>query len=191
SVWKTIHFNRISTVTRSDIEEELKHTAGEKKLADYGKALGIEVPRRECFQTDFEWQVCIRLRLFQFPAIPYQGEFEGETDLPMATDNPDVVVKNSIRSLVECKSRNEWGDVVKWDKRVSGELYDYQDYAEEVKANSAVFVCDIDRFNEDKFVAPFVKRADDFVKIAMVCWSYLDKAQKERTLLERLRAVIE
>jgi hypothetical protein len=71
------------------------------------------------------------LRVLQFPANPYPDEFEGETELPMATENPDIVVKNPIRVLVECKSRNEWDNVAKYDKRVGGAFYMYQGYAEE------------------------------------------------------------
>ncbi|MCJ7631413.1 hypothetical protein MUP77_03285, partial [Candidatus Bathyarchaeota archaeon] len=132
----------VSLWSISQIEQRLAGTGIEKTQGELSKALGIGIPRRECFQTELEWQTCIRLRLFRLPANPYQGEFEGETDLPMAANNPDVVIKNSLRSLVECKSANEWGKVVILDKRVGGELHMYQDYAEEVNANSALFVCD-------------------------------------------------
>src|SRR5207244_7538357 len=120
--WNGIDIDSLSTTTISQIEKQLQVTTREKEYVNMEKILNITVPRRESFQTDFEWEVCVKLLILQFPANSYQGEFEGETDLPMARDNPDVVLKNSIRSLVECKIRNEWGDVVKFDKRVSGEL---------------------------------------------------------------------
>jgi hypothetical protein len=130
------------------------------------------------------------LRLFQLPANPYQGEFEGETDLPMATSNPDVVVKNSLKVLVECKSAKEWGKIVVLDKRVGGELHMYQDYAEEVKANSSLFVCDVDEFDNDRFITSFEKRGDKLDRIVLVMWNYLDKIQRDQTLLEKFVDII-
>src|SRR5207249_8999192 len=114
--WKAIDINSLSTTTISEIEKQLQVTTREKEYVNMEKVLNIgTIPRRESFQTDFEWEVCVKLLLLQFPANSYQGEFEGETDLPMARDNPDVVLKNSIRSLIECKIRNEWGNVVKYN----------------------------------------------------------------------------
>jgi hypothetical protein len=108
----------------------------------------------------------------------------------MASDNPDGVIKNAIRTLVECKSRKEWGDVVKYDKRVGGELHMYQDYAEEVNVNSAVFVCDVDGFHQDDFVNTFAKQGTKLSKICLVRWSYLDRIQEDRDLLERFNTTV-
>jgi hypothetical protein len=104
----------------------------------------------------------------------------------MAKENPDIIIKNTVRVLIECKSRNEWGDVVKYDKRVGGELYMYQSYAEDVKSNSAVFICDIDRFDLSTFVNPFIKQDQKLSKICLVCWNFLDKAQKDTKLFHSL-----
>jgi hypothetical protein len=182
--------NEISLWTIAQIEQRLSTTGIEKTQGELSKALGISIPRRECFQTDLEWDTCIKLRLFQLPATPYQGEFEGETDLPMATSNPDVVVRNSLKVLVECKSANEWGKVVVLDKRVGGELHMYQDYAEEINANSSVFVCDVDRFDENRFIPNFEKIGDKLDRIVLVIWSFLDKIQRDQTLLKRFIRVI-
>jgi hypothetical protein len=184
--WKRLDINEISTCTVSEIEKILKGTPHEREQMRLKEALGIDLPRRECFQTDFEWEVCVRLRVLQFPANPYQGEFEGETNLPMANENPDIIIKNTVRVLIECKSRNEWGDIVKYDKRVGGELCMYQSYAEDVKANSAVFICDIDRFDLSTFVNPFIKQDQKLSKICLVCWNFLDKAQKDVKLFHSL-----
>lgn len=185
-----INPNEISVWSISKIEQKLSTTGIEKTQGELSKALGINIPRRECFQTDLEWDTCIKLRLFQLPANPYQGEFEGETDLPMATSNPDVVVKNSFKILVECKSAKEWGKVVVLDKRVGGELHMYQDYAEEVNANSSVFVCDVDKFDENRFIPAFEKRGDKLDRIVLVLWNYLGRIQKDRTLLEKFVRLI-
>jgi len=182
--------NSISFFSLQQIEDILKMTSTERQQFELQKALGIEIPRRECFQTDFEWQACIRLRIFQFPANPYQGEFEGETDLPMATDNPDIIIRNNVKSLVECKTRSEWGDIVKLDKRVGGELMMYQSYAEDVKANSAVFVCDVKGFDEDNFIKTFVHRGNKLSKIVIMLWAFLDRAQKDKSLQMRLESTI-
>lgn len=183
--------NAISLWTIAQIEKRLSATGIEKTQGELSKALGISIPRRECFQTDLEWNTCIKLRLFQLPANPYQGEFEGETDLPMASNNPDVVVRNSLKVLVECKSADEWGKVVVLDKRVGGELHMYQDYAEEINANSSVFVCDVDKFDENRFIPNFEKRGDKLDRIVLVIWSFLDRIQRDQTLLKRFIKVIE
>lgn len=184
-VTKRIDINDISFYPISQIEERLSTTGIEKTQGQLSKALGISVPRRECFQTDLEWQTCIRFRLLQLPANPYQGEFEGETDLPMATDNPDVVIRNSLKSLVECKSVSEWGKIVVLNKRVGGELYMYQSYVEDVNANSAVFVCEADAFDKDRFIQSFEKTGDKLNKIVLITWNFLDKVQKDQALHER------
>jgi hypothetical protein len=185
-----IDLDEISVSSISKIEQALSTTGIEKTQGELSKALGINIPRRECFQTDLEWNTCIKLRLFQLPANPYQGEFEGETDLPMATSNPDVVIKNGLRVLVECKSANEWGKVVVLDKRVGGELHMYQDYAEEINANSSLFVCDIEQFDQDRFIPSFEKRGDKLDRIVLVLWRYLDKVQKDQILLQRFVKLI-
>jgi hypothetical protein len=186
-----VDVNEISLWTIAQIEQRLSTIGIEKTQGELSKALGISIPRRECFQTDLEWKTCIKLRLFQLPATPYQGEFEGETDLPMAASNPDVVIKNSLKILVECKSANEWGKVVVLDKRVGGELHMYQDYAEEINANSSVFVCDIDKFDENRFIPNFEKRGDKLDRVVLVIWSFLDKIQRDQTLLKRFIRIIE
>ena len=185
-----VNVNDVSLWPISQIEDRLSKTKAEIAHGELGKALGISIPRRECFQTDLEWQTCIKLRLLQLPASPYQGEFEGETDLPMATDNPDVVIKNSIKSLVECKSANEWGNVIILNKRIGGELYMYQSYAEEVNANSAVFVCDSERFDQTRFLPSFVKSANRLNKIVLVTWSFLDRSQKDQKFLDMFLSTI-
>lgn len=172
-------------------EGQLSTTGAERAHGELSKALGIEIPRREWFQTDFEWQTCIKLRLLQLQAAPYQGEFEGETDLPMATDNPDIVVRNSIRCLVECKSASEWGKVIILSKKIGGELHMYQSYVEEINGNSALFVCEADRFDEKRFLPSFVKEGNKLSKVVLLTWSFLDKAQKDQEALRTLRSIME
>jgi hypothetical protein len=185
-----INSNKISLWPISEIERILSSTGLEKKQFELGKALGIDIPRRECFQTDLEWQVCIKLRLLQLPAVPYQGELEGATDLPMATDNPDVMIRNDLKSLVECKSANEWGETIKLGKKVGGELNMYQLYAEDVKANSAIFVCDVKAFDEKGFKCVFEKMGDRLTKIVMTTWDFLNKSQKNDDLRKKFIATI-
>lgn len=185
-----VNLNEASKLTISEIEQMLTKTSVEQRQIELNIALGIDIPRPECFQTEFEWRVCVRLRVLQLPAHPYQGEYEGVVDLPMATDNPDIVVRDELRTLVECKSRNEWGNIVKYDKRVGGELHMYQSYVEGAQANSVIFVCDVDAFDHDAFVTPFLKQSDKLSKILLVCWSYLDRVQKDKKLLERFNTIL-
>ena len=182
---KELDTEKISLWTVSQIKNRLSLTGIEKVQGELGRALGISIPRRECFQTVLEWQTCIRLRLLQLPANPYQGEFEGETDLPMATDNPDVVIKNSIKTLVECKSVSEWGKTIKLGKKVGGELYMYHCYAEDINANSALFVCEAESFDEKKFMHNFDTWGDKLSKIVLTTWNFLDKAQRDQKIFNQ------
>jgi len=109
----------------------------------------------------------------------------------MATDNPDVVIRNAIKSLVECKSESEWGKIIKLNKRVGGELYMYQSYAEDIDANSALFVCEADSFDEKKFVRNFDTMGDRLSKIVILTWSFLDKAQRDQKLSNKLSSILE
>jgi len=185
-----VDIKRVSLWSISQIEDRISKTGMERFQGEISRALGISIPRRECFQTELEWQTCIRLRLLQLPATPYQGEFEGETDLPMAEDNPDVVVKNDLKSLIECKSIAEWGKVITLNKRVGGELQMYQFYAEDINANSAVFICESDKFHKNKFVPAFDILGKKLSKIVLVTWNFLDKIQKDQNLLIRFVSTI-
>jgi len=172
------------------LEDTLKQTKTETDFVQLNDALGIKIPRRECFQTDLEWKTCIRLRVLGLPALPYQGEYEGATDLPMANDNPDVVIRNDIRSLVEVKSSSEWGQSVKLGKRIGGELMMYQSYAEDINANSVLFVCDVDEFHPTDFKKSFCKRGDRLNKILLTNWAYLHKVITDRDQLGGLITVL-
>jgi len=108
----------------------------------------------------------------------------------MATDNPDVVIKNAIKSLVECKSESEWGKTIRLSKRVGGEIQMYQSYAENVNANSALFVCEAERFDKDKFIRSFVSMGNKLNKIVMSTWGFLDRVQRDQKLLNRFISTI-
>lgn len=175
---------QLSISTILELTEEIKRSSkSEIEFASLSKAFGMDyVPRRESFQTPFEWQVCVRLLQLGLPAHPYQGELEGVCDLPMASDNPDIYLRNGMKSLVECKSVDEWGDkggLLKLNKRVQGEMQDYQTYVEEVNANAAVFVTDCKGYYEDEFMRPFTKIFPKYTKVILVFWSFLDAARKD------------
>jgi hypothetical protein len=187
---KKIDIHELSLWPLPQLEGKLGNTSMERYQKELSRAIGFSIPRRECFQTGFEWQTCIKLRILKLPAIPYQGEFEGETDLPMAANSPDVVIRNTIKSLVECKSQAEWGKLIRLNKRVGGEIQMYQSYAEEVNANSALFVCEGEGFDEKRFIRSFVTLGNKLDKIVMLTWSYLDRAQQDRKLMVRFLSAI-
>ena len=187
---KDVDINKLSLWPISQIEERLAMTGIERIQGEFSRALGFSIPRRECFQTDLEWETCIRLRLLRLPANPYQGEFEGETDDPMAEDNPDVVIRNNLKCLVECKSVGEWGRVITLRKAVGGELHMYQSYANEVGANSAIFVCEGESFHDKKFVPIFERKSDELSKIVLVTWNFLDRILEDQNLLKKFVSTI-
>jgi len=95
------------------------------------------------------------------------------------------LISSARQVLVECKSASEWGNVVVLDKRAGGELHMYQDYAEEVDANSSVFIYNVDKFRLKQIIPDFEKWSDKLNRIVLVVWSYLDRIQRDQTLLRR------
>jgi len=181
----------LSISTIKILESELRKSAHDEIL-NLSEALGFEIPRPEWFQTEFEWKVCVRLRELNFNTYPYNGEFEGSTDLLMASDNPDMIIRedNRLLTLVECKSSKEWGKILKLNKRVAGEFMSYQIYAEDIKANSVLFVCESEMIN-GKFTRLFSEKVEPKADKIVVCsWRFLDKARSEPQRRNRLLNVM-
>jgi len=113
------------------------------------------VPTPGLFKSPFETVCCILLRLLGFNVDKYQGVLadycKSPTAKKMAQDNPDMLMENGLTSLVECKSAGEWGAVIKYRKSIGGEIRNYQEYASDVQANSAMIICE-GRF-DDEFVS--------------------------------------
>jgi len=104
------------------------------------------VPTPGLFKSPFETVCCILLRLLGFNVDKYQGVLadycKSPTAKKMAQDNPDMLMENGLTSLVECKSAGEWGAVIKYRKSIGGEIRNYQEYASDVQANSAMIICE-------------------------------------------------
>jgi len=150
---KDIDFKDFDIVEIKPLEKEIVETAQEKTISKIGEILGVTVPRPELFTVPFEWTTCFLLRSIGFKAEKYQGQFAETCELPMAEDNPDILVVNDLTTLVEAKSDAEWGARVRLDKRVQGEILSYQEYVESVNVNSALFICE-GHFDEGEFVKP-------------------------------------
>lgn len=58
-------------------------------------------------------------------------------------------------------------------------------------ANSSLFVCDVEEFDENRFIRNFEKRGDKLDRIVLVKWGFLDRVQKDQTLLGKSIKVIE
>lgn len=178
--------SNLSLSTIKSLEPLLLNSNYDRQMMQLSKALGFQVPRREWFQTDFEWQVCLKLRQLNFPAQPYRGEFEGRTDLPIASDNPDILIRNRFLSLVECKSAKEWGRILKFNKKISGEILTYQLYAEDIGANSVLFVCEAEKVKDD-FLTLFSRKLGNKANVIVICsWKFLEVACQQPNKRERL-----
>jgi hypothetical protein len=176
----------------AELEEAFSKTSEEREVQDKMNmltALGISMPRVEAFQTEFEWQSCIRLRVLGYNADAYNGEFAGACDLRMASDNPDAVIKNSFLSLVECKSEAEWGPQLKLGKTAIGAFAAYQEYAEEVSANSALFVCESRQLDEDRYMDKFYQ-SRSLDKLVIVNFDTLVSLRKNTPLKMRFDKAI-
>ena len=103
----------------------------------------------------------------------------------MAEENPDIVMEDGFTSLVECKGSAEWGASIKLDKRITGEILFYQDYAETLDANSALFICE-GRFDPKEFMAPVCHVLEKAERVAMSTQRYLTKALKDEELRKKL-----
>lgn len=59
-----------------------------------------------------------------------------------------------------------------------------------MNANSAIFVCGCERFDEKKFNLVFEKMGEKLNKGVLVNWGFLDKIQKDQALLKRFVNII-
>jgi len=171
-----------------EISYSLQQTGYDQETQNLSRVLGITVPRKEWFQTTFEWAVCLQLRLLKLPAYPYNGEYEDIVKLPIARDNPDIVLRDKILSLVECKSKEEWGVKLKLTKRVEGEFYAYQKYGKLLNADSVLFVCEAKEIDKEKFLEPFQRIGRDLSKILITSSNYIISCIHDE---ERRRKLIE
>lgn len=161
-----LNTNKIKSNFLFPIETSIKElynsfleTSQEREFIDLEKAFGFVLPRKETFQTSHEWVSCVQFIQLGLKARPYNGEFEGICDMRIAKENPDFIVQNSYTSLAECKSVKEWGEVLRLNKRVIGEFDIYQEYAEDVNANSAVFICESKKLDEDRYLKRFINKS--------------------------------
>ncbi|MEM3693209.1 MAG: hypothetical protein QXI39_04220 [Candidatus Bathyarchaeia archaeon] len=172
---KNLETNEINT-----LEETIRETVQEKTIIKMSEIMGFDIPRPELFKVPFEWTVCFLLRSINYRAEKYQGQFSEFCDLPIAEENPDIIIENATTCLVECKSVNEWGSVVRLDKRVSGEILNYQTYIEAIKANSALLVCE-GRFEKD-FTTSAVKIMERARNVIMATQNYLANIVRDKSL---------
>lgn len=173
-----------------DIEHVIKETTQEKSISKIGEILGFDIPRPELFKVPFEWTACFLLRHIGFPADKYQGQFREYCGIRAAEENPDIVIEDDFTSLVECKGTGEWGALIKIDKRITGEMLFYQDYADTLKANSVLFVCE-GKFSKKEFVVPaasLLKRKAE--KVIMSTQGHLARALRDETIKTKLNEKI-
>lgn len=123
--------------------------------------------------------------MFGFNADKYQGQLADAVRKALknyAENNPDILVTNSISYLIECKSKEEWGDNLSFDKRVRGEFINCNDFAKEVKADSAIILVESNMIKSEFFEA-LKDELKNLDKIIFVSNSYLEKISKHRELL--------
>lgn len=96
------------------------------------------------YKSEFEKEVVILLRLVGFNAIKYQGQLADRAHkahvVRFFENNPDILVKNGIESLVECKSSGEWKSPLATEKSIPKELLIYQQYFPEIHSDSVALV---------------------------------------------------
>ena len=66
----------------------------------------------------------------------------------------------------------------------------YQQYAEDVRANSALFICEVEGFDEERFLKPFAKVGDKLNKIVLTTWKFLDAIQKDKAKQDLFTRVV-
>jgi hypothetical protein len=135
-----------------------------KKIASLIPSVGILGQ----YKSEFEKEVVLLLRLLSLNAIKYQGQLAERANkayiIRFFENNPDILVKNGIESLVECKSSGEWKSPLATEKNVPKELLIYQQYFPQVHADSIALVYEgILDTESKKFLTSFLEDSKDIV----------------------------
>jgi len=120
------------------------------------------------YKSEFEKEVVLLLRLLSLNAIKYQGQLAERTRKAHVArffeNNPDILVKNGIESLVECKSSGEWKSPLSTDKNMPKELMLYQQYFPQVQSDSIALIYEgVLDTESKKFLASFLGDSNDIV----------------------------
>ena len=96
------------------------------------------------YRNPFEKEVSIFLNVLKFNSSKYQGQLAIKCSKRYAINffenNPDIIIKNGLECLVECKSTNEWKNIDTIGKQVPKEIITYNNLLSEVKSNSIIIV---------------------------------------------------
>ncbi|MBI3194467.1 MAG: hypothetical protein HYZ34_08395 [Ignavibacteriae bacterium] len=180
----------IQLATFDKVRSIIKDTPEERELLNLTQYYGFTPPRKELFKVEFEYQSCLVLRRLGFNADKYQGNLSELVRISLKNfveNNPDILVSNDIAFLIECKSKEEWSERSSFNKRILGELKSYQDYAEEVKANSAIILVESE-FSKEEFFLALVSELQKLDKVLMVSHSYLVESVNNLSFLQRLKS---
>jgi hypothetical protein len=120
------------------------------------------------YKSEFEKEVVLLLRLMNLNAIKYQGQLAERARKAYIArffeNNPDILVKNGIESLVECKSSGEWKSPLSTNKNMPKELTLYQQYFPQVHSDSVALVYEgVLDIESKKFLKEFLEDSKDIV----------------------------
>lgn len=146
------------------------------------------------YSSDFEKETSILLRLLEFNAMKYQGQFAERTHKKHVAaffeNNPDILISNGIEVLVECKSIGEWKMPIRNVKTIPKEMLIYQHYLPEVRSCSTAIV--YEGSLDDKSFDMIKSILDDTTQIVFVTKNFLinsiQKPQQKKRLIQTIRA---
>ncbi|MCX6817290.1 MAG: hypothetical protein NTU57_00345 [Candidatus Aenigmarchaeota archaeon] len=140
------------------------------------------------YRSDFEKEVAILLRLLKLNAIKYQGQLADRCHKSYIArffeNNPDMLIKNGIESLVECKSIGEWRYPLTNVKSIPKEFIIYQTYIDEVKSDSITIVYEGNLDGKSKKIISDIM--SDAVSVLFVTKNYLINCAYKPALREKL-----
>jgi hypothetical protein len=187
----TTQLDSSTTWLLGSVKQLLINAPEEKELRNLSVLFGFEAPRKELFRVDFEYQSCLILRKLRFNANKYQGnlsELVSESLKNFAENNPDILISNDFAFLVECKSKAEWKPEESFNKRILEEISVYQQYAEEVAANSVIILVESD-FVKESFHNALIDQLKKLNRVVWVNHSYLVQSISDARLLDTLKKV--
>ena len=184
---------------RSHFKKDIENLMIEKNLK-------LRIPSASIyaqFSSDYETMTYVLLKSFErddFRVNKYQKQISelmvSRKWKRIASHNPDLLLSNDFMGLVDCKSTGEWGEKLKYSKKVVAEIALYNQYVAEILNHGITNKCKAIFSYEgavDNRFAPELEEMlrNDYPHVYIICRKALQKALADLPYRNELRNVLE